>query len=278
MVALLKYGSYLLNLVDNFLSILVFGNGAGVIGNTLGRSKYLFLRLFHPLPLKSSGQEEANELKERGFLVLQNILPGEVTHLVKRRMAEALSDHSKSRPAAVAKAYGYPDACIEVNSPLESIPELKGFVTEQLNVILQNYFRCDFHLNRVSMFRTAYYPKNNNQIECFSDNWHFDKLDFYNTAHLIVYLNDDVTSLTGAIRFHNAAASRRLSRKGFLDRKIVRRKLRNELETSSTLTVFEGDTGSCCLFLNSICIHRAAIPAPGAYRDAVVLSFFPGHV
>lgn len=152
----------------------------------------------------------------------------------------------------------------------ELLPEVESFLTAEIAAIIEHYFQSYFKIYSVNVYRIV--PEVNEPKQSFL--WHLDNCP-RSVIKLMVYL-DDTTEETGAFRLKPRALSEVLLRQGFWER-ARNDEFASTLEDHSSTRVIEGPVGTCILFQDGRCVHKATFPR-GGHRDVVTFVMQPSDI
>jgi hypothetical protein len=153
---------------------------------------------------------------------------------------------------------------------LESVPEIVEFINGAVERAIEAYFRSHFKIHGVYFYRTVPAPMKPES----SFLWHVDNVPSQEIK-LMIYLDDTVEE-TGAFRCKDKPFTDRLKKNGWWDR-TLNRTFADVLEDPSTTHTIEGPTGTCILFQNGGCAHKATAPQC-QHRDVVTFVIIPSDV
>lgn len=268
-----NYLSVLGEIVSAQMSVWTFGNPVGIRNNLTGRRLARQARAARAAQGWPEANPHAAVLAENGFVFLGNKYDPALIASLSRQVDALMADPDKSRPAAQAVERGDPDASRYVVDPAKAVPDLRHLIDDRIEALLKSYFGGHFQWTRTAIYRTSHIEDASREV--YSNIWHTDRI---NTSYLqlFVYLSRNVNrEETGAFEIHTRKRSARISRSGFLHRRIVLGPARRLLEDPEAITYMEGDAGTAFVVANAYCIHRAGVPAPGWHRDVVLFAFIP---
>jgi hypothetical protein len=257
-------------------SRLLFGNFIGYFNNVAPLVQIGLQRLKEPQDGASAKpSRDALALRTNGFLMLP------------RNVAFAQPDASLAVETIAGKCNellnGYDGILLRVKGlifniyrPLERIPELRQLITDEIDQTIRSYYGSSYQIHTVQVWRNQFIPHSDPQLDAgIANAFHNDGSPCMD-LRLFVLLNDAVTRETGALRFHDKSASRRISsRIGYFSRRWQTRGVKQLLLDPGTLRFFEGNIGDACLINTQVCLHAASIPKPGSYRDVVQFEIKP---
>ena len=247
---------------------LVYGNDAGFWENYSARRELRRLRRAQAPSV--APDDRAEFLSSEGYLPLGKPFDPELVRRIADRFRALIGDPEASQPVGPRIR----DAARALARPLDSIPEIRELLTDDLGRVLNAYYGSAFTVKHVRAWRNMPVPEAFEKQDVYSNLWHNDH-DPVTLLRLFVYLTDGVTRHTGATHFHSIPMTRRIMRKGYLRRRAILPAARRVLEDPQRIRYFEGDVGSACLLNPQLCLHRAGVPAPGSYRDIVQFTIAP---
>ena len=149
-------------------------------------------------------------------------------------------------------------------------PEIINYIDNELELIIENYFKSYFKIYSISIYRTE--PTTFEPSKSFL--WHIDNCP-KNEIKLMIYL-DDVYESTGAFSIKSRHLSDLLFKKGFYDRTKISN-LNEILNEKNSTKICEGKVGTKILFQNGRCIHKATSPKHN-HRDVASFVIIPSTI
>jgi len=250
----------------------IYGNFAGFRNNFFPRhdlARYRVQSGVDRSQIAATHCSAADHLRDRGYFLLKPSRYSETTlkSIINKYNVFIEDDAHSVRSPNGASRFLY--------RPLERIPELPEFLSEELEKILKAYYGCPFRVQSVRAWRNYHVPGVDANNDVFSNTFHNDGYSVTG-LRLFVLLCDDVSRDTGAFRFHDKLTSRRITRSiGFFHRNLMSKGTRRRLVDPSTLRFFEGDAGDACLCNTQECLHGASVPKQGIFRDVVQFEIEP---
>jgi hypothetical protein len=252
---------------------LLYGNSAGFAQNFGPRREHTRLRRAFTDERGILGQEpyvgRARQLKTVGALRI----PATADQGLKTRVRDRVSQCFEDSALSIASPNG---ATRHLIDPLRSVPELAGFLTEDLRRTIAEYYGCALRVESVRVWRNHHVPGVNADVEDkFSNTFHEDNCPV-SGLRVFVLLTDGVTRETGALRFHDKKVSERLVRSlEYFHRDAMLPYVRRKLVDPRTLQYFEGNIGDTCVCNTQECLHAASIPKAGTFRDMLQFEVYP---
>ena len=202
--------------------------------------------------------QAARELKQTGFTIVR---PPDDTTVVRSLTAQVqtLVDEGK-----VTVTPGIEEWMVQVSYAFERVSGLARLVTPDVVATLEATYGCHFKIYSAEAYRLV--PSDSPPD--VSSLWHTDNYP-PGLLKAMVYLTDCDRD-SGALRVHPLPTTRRLLRRGFMNRYDAER-YSSILERN--WTALEGSAGTVVLW-NSNIVHKATSPAAGI-RDAVAMKFLP---
>lgn len=134
----------------------------------------------------------------------------------------------------------------------------------------------DFTLLALEFVEIIMCPNSDSEKDVgYSNAFHNDGMTI-SALRFFVCMKDGVTRDTGAFRFHDKIASKRLVRRfGFYSRWRQSESIKTTLIDNVTLRHFEGNAGDSCIVITQECIHAASIPSKASHRDILQFEIHP---
>jgi len=224
-------------------------------------------------PCHRDGAFDAEELKARGFVVLEGLydadLVDRIRAVVKARMDDPESIATRQRPGPDGNQYSW-----YLKDPAKLLPEIAQLLTPGLVSSLENYYRAHVKPRSVKCWRNLHVPPDvYAQREIYSNRYHCDHSRAPGLLKLI-YLVDDVTPEDGPFRLQPRPRTRDLMRRGWGNRNAY--SLPDEMvEDPEHVVVFAAPAGSIIIANTASCLHRASNPGPGHLRDIIQFQLIP---
>jgi hypothetical protein len=257
-------------------SILIFGNGAGIRSNRIGRTLIAAARSEkEPLdPPSARHAGLAEHLRRVGFSTAEPGYDRKLLERLRDDVTACLDDPGQAVHAAAAKVPGVDIPSVRLRDAVKSVPGLRSLVNQEVAAVVSAYFGAHFRVVEIAAWRNHHIPDAG--IDAYSNFWHFDRL---NVAHLKYFVNlgDRVDRFGGAFRAHSVSKSRAIARAGFLNRAIVVGRARNLIETPDDMFSLEGDLGAAAFVNTTLCLHRAGVPRRDNPRTMVSFTFLPAR-
>ncbi|KTD24321.1 Uncharacterised protein [Legionella lansingensis] len=262
---------------EGFLSIpikLWYGNSAG-FSNNFGAKRHLqrlqqdFISQYKPIPVVQADSFAAESLRSHGYLILPAHYGRTFLLNIQKHVAELIEDPATSMTSPNGATRFLLD-------PTEKIPELRMLLRDEICRIIASYYGCALRVESVRVWRN-YHVSNidGDRDDKFSNTFHHDNCPA-NGLRVFVLLTDGVTRETGAFRFHDKNASKKIIRQlGYFHRVKLTSSMRQRLVNPSTLKFFEGDLGDVCICNTQECLHAASVPRAGSYRDILQFEVYP---
>ena len=168
----------------------------------------------------------------------------------------------------------------QINTPIikyEFTDNLKNYLNDFLDNntvyslnILKNLFKCNVYVTTIQIRRTYYIDKTKFENKSvYSENFHCDK---YVGTHYkqFIYLNN-VTESNGPFTYLSKSSTKK-----FISKFKFKNRFSNDIvkgDFKEDENYFMGDAGSSILVNTTQCLHRAAIPYKGKYRDVIVITY-----
>ncbi|MCR9191718.1 MAG: hypothetical protein NXI01_03575 [Gammaproteobacteria bacterium] len=165
-----------------------------------------------------------------------------------------------------------------LRDPLDKIPEIKQFLSEDILRIIASYYGCACKIDRLQIWRNYHVPEaDQKETEKFSNFFHHDNFPVTG-LRVFVILSDKVTRETGAFRFHDKNTSRQMIRRlRYFHRYLLSKKMQQRLHDPKTLQFFEGNCGDICIVNPQECLHSATVPKLGTHRDMLQFVIYPSQ-
>jgi hypothetical protein len=207
----------------------------------------------------------ADQLKSEGYLTLA---PGYSPELLATlKDALSLADDPAS---SVATGGRIKESVRYVLDPLSRVPRLRELLTPELVDVLHAWYRSDFRIDSVRMWRIAHVPPAEQVYHHYGNLWHVDghALD---TMKLFVQVSPDATRSGSAFRLLSRHDTRRAFRLGYVDPRHIHGPARGVLDTQPIY--FDGPPGDVAFVDTNRCLHRAGVPEDGQTRGMVQIIF-----
>ena len=242
-----------------------FGNGCPVWTNVLyafysRRARHMWSR--NGANLAPADRMVGRELAANGFYVIPCPVDPAKASAIRAKVDDLFS--------ATAHVHKLSPQLDRLMDGIESVPEIVDFLTGPVERGIEAYFESHFKIHGVYFYRTIPVPIQPQS----SFLWHVDNVPAQEIK-LMVYLDDTVDE-TGAFRCKDKAFTDRLKHNGWWDR-ARNGEFAEALEDASTTHVVEGPTGTCILFQNGGCAHKATGPRR-EHRDVVTFVIVPSDV
>lgn len=248
----------------------IFGNNAGFFNNVFARSRLRHLQ--QCCQLNGIKTEQAKQLIREGVLKLAYPYSPDLIKKIKLKYQQIIND-----PTYCVNA-GHPphqDAHINIKNPLQTIPEIKELLNDQVINMIQQYYGTYFKVGYVRCWRNNHVPAVDTQSNVYSNQWHNDQFDT-NMLKLFIYLSDSVTKHTGAFCGFNKSYTKKIMRSwGYFRRSHIFGKARSLIQKGADHAFFEGELGYTFFANPTVCLHRATIPSENNCRDIVQFTIYP---
>src|SRR5690606_2842138 len=191
---------------------------------------------------------EAETLRERGYVKLSPGYGGDLLRQLASQFSELIEDPKHSMVRTQSANRGHPDASRRLIHASASMPALQALINESVQRTLLAYYGGHFQWIEAMAYRNRHVMDRTKEV--YSNAWHFDHI---NTAYLqlFIYLSDNVNAEeTGAFRIIARDQSRRLSRRGYLHRRIVLGPARRMIDDPTIVHHMEGGLGTAFLVAN----------------------------
>ena len=224
-------------------------------------------------PSHRNGAFDADELKARGFVVLEGLYDADLVEriraVVKERMEDPESIATRQRPGPDGNQYSW-----YLMDPATVLPEIAQLLTPDLVSSLENYYRAHVSPRSVKCWRNLHVPPEvYAQREIYSNRYHCDHSRAPGLLKLI-YLVDDVTPEDGPFRLQPRPRTQELMRRGWGNRNNY--SLPDEMvEDPEQVVVFSAPAGSIIIANTANCLHRASNPGTGHQRDIIQFQLIP---
>lgn len=180
-----------------------------------------------------------------------------------RRVHDLHTDAAARYPVSGRGAFGLREFATVV-------PEAGGLVTPTIREIVTAYYGGPFRVDSLTSWRIEHVAPNPRH-EAYSDFWHCDNAP---VSLLKLYVNlSHVRADTGAFRLHPIPSTRAIMRAGYWSRWRMTGRARRLADDPARIVIFDGAPGTACFCNTERCLHRAAIPRAGTYRDIVEIKF-----
>lgn len=223
----------------------------------------------HPASFDANVVLQSSQLRDNGYLVLRGQHDPSFLSDIRTKLSQYIENPEKSILSRT-KASRF------LLNPLENIPELAQFLSDELCHIIAAYYGCALSMHHVQVWRNYHVPNlDQNRTEVFSNFFHHDHFPVTG-LRVFVLLNDGVRQGTGAFRFHDKKTSKKMVRRlGYFQRYVVSAAMQKRLLNSETLKFFEGEMGDIGIVNTQECLHAASIPQLGSYRDMLEFQIYP---
>ena len=149
----------------------------------------------------------------------------------------------------------------------EDLPSVLPLISEEVDGVLKAIYQSYYMISSVYFFRT----EPSDQEPRTSWLWHLDE---HPNCHIKVYYYlTDTYKNNGSLQTHNMENSKKIKRKGFLDRRNIPKKLLPMINDEKNIITVEGKRGTIIIFWPST-VHRAVIPKEKR-RDVIVFEMIP---
>jgi hypothetical protein len=149
----------------------------------------------------------------------------------------------------------------EIPDPIKA--EIKKF-----DSVLRLYFGGDYLINRGVVWRNLGIPDEYQDLDIYSQVWHYDHVVDYRNVQLFVLMTR-TTELHGPFEWIENSSERRVLHD------VAARNGKELFELKAKKLT--GVRGDALLFATGATPHRAGIPVPGNYRDMFSIAFFPEY-
>lgn len=257
-------------------SRVLFGNFIGYWNNVLPLLQIGFQRMRSAKPEVSENVlHSAHDLRDNGFLMLsRKTAYGHLESIgMLSSIAKKCDELMNGYDGIFARVKG---RIFNIYRPLERIPQLRHLITEQIDGIIRAYYQSSYKIKTVQVWRNQHIPHSDPQSDAGIANAFHNDGCRRTDLRLFVLLTDSVSRETGALRFHDRTATRRIATQlGYFSRSKQSRRVKQLLLDPATLRFFEGDIGDACLINTQECLHASSIPKAGSFRDVVQFEITP---
>ena len=242
-----------------------YSTGKSLFGNTSGFKNNFSGQL--QKAGKTYKTEEANSLRNNGFLQLGKIYDDEYLNKIKKKYDNMIEndEYSYSRISYEGNVYNRQ----LLNDPCP-IPEFSKLLTDQIKNIMSDYFGGHFQIKRIQGSRNYHIPSDIlTKREFYSDHWHCDNRDTDSYWKIFILLSD-VTDDDGPLHLVTRSRTKELMKMGFHTRDDY--DLSDDvLYDPKYLVKHTGPIGTVVIGNPTLCLHRAGIPSLGHTRDMIYL-------
>jgi hypothetical protein len=157
----------------------------------------------------------------------------------------------------------------------EAAPELLQLLTGEVLDAVRRYYRSNFRLFNVGVWRNFNVPGIKPEDDTLSNNWHADlrRVDMVK----VFIVASDVTEEDGPTHAITREWTREVLRRGFGHRRDYRLPVET-IEHPDHLVQLTGPAGTALLVNTNLCFHRAGVPAAGRSRDIIEFRFVASPV
>lgn len=253
---------------DKIAGRLLFKNTAGLKNNLEGKKleSKIKKRSIDPQHIDPS----VINLTENGYANLGKPFNDSTIKQIVERYNKMIDDDKFSYVRSQYDGQVYSRA---INRAHRHFPEFKNLMTEDLIKMIEQYYRGNFQIIDVTMWRIYPVPQEvSSKKEIYGSYWHCDG---DNTIITTMFVNmTDTTEKDGPLHLIPIKRTKELIKMGYKSRHDYN--LSQEvIEDKKYLIKHTGSPGSTAWVSTHYCLHRAGIPEEGHYRDMLQLRFMP---
>ena len=210
----------------------------------------------------------SDALRRDGYVLLPSAYPRVLVETIRRKVETVMDDPSTSYPIAPG------GASTRVLGLLTHVPDAAALLSAEVRAILEGYYGTFFRVWSVTCWRNRHVAGYDGREEIYSNFWHCDVAPV-SLMKLFVNVTDVTAETGGALRLHSRGSTQEIMRSGYVSRWLVRGRAARLLDDPSRVIPVTGPGGSAVLCNTELCLHRASVPEPGAYRDIIEFKFEP---
>jgi ectoine hydroxylase-related dioxygenase (phytanoyl-CoA dioxygenase family) len=236
-----------------------------IFGNLTGFSNNLS-PIIDSLKQKTKKRNIFNEIKENGFIKINNNLDMSLVDIISNKFEKLINDKNEYLDRVSQR---------RLNDPIKKIPELKKLVESFKDEVL-DYYQSSFYVEDISVYRNFTHESHNwsRQKYVYSNLWHSD--DFKaNKLKVFVLLTDNINKDTGATRIISIKNTMKLIRNfKFKHTSYADKNFDEYVHKNNLVNYFEGNKGDIYAFNPQKCLHAASIPIKSQYRDLICFEVY----
>lgn len=245
----------------------ITGHQSGLIDTVKTTAKLRYIRLAAHVEHDPKMNHIGQRLRKNGFFRVDPGYPERVISGLQAAMALA-----ESPETSVGMGGRVQDSVRYIVDPLGKVPEIRELLTPQIAAIVRNWYKSEFEVETVRMWRIQGVPDDEADVHHFGNLWHLDRHSV-DVLKLFIQVSPDVKVTDSAFRLLSRPNTTRAMRRGFIDHARVLAPAKRLIRSHTVL--FDDPPGTAAFVDTNRCLHRAGMPRNGAYRGMVQFMFRP---
>lgn len=251
--------------INNRLGRYYFNNDGGLISNIIGQYvRHRDMRMVNNIDFKARNNDYSEQLSSNGLVFYDSLIGSNVVDVISNKWnqfckgKEVPSDY---RLQVTSEKDG-------INTIKEKYVEIIEVFTDEIQDIVQQYYRCYVNLLNIHIYRITT-PSKEWVKTAYGEtgNWHTDGSS--SESLKIFILLSDVSEKDGPMHLMNLSQTKDIIKGS--NYKFASEKSNIFIEENYESTKFTGKKGKVMIVRTNDCLHRASIPEEGRTRDILTL-------